>query len=346
MALSDENRSILESIVVRSENDPNNPEFPPDNPRFPATSLIRIYVPGFRDVSIKDESTNPTGTHKDRMAWEIVVTYRDILEAIDRGGRETLPRMSILSTGNAALAIQTMLRNYGLPDLSVLVDNSADPRVTGYLQEKGCRIFKADLSEKVLLSEGILELTDNTEGIDITAGRGFQAIGRYYDWFSYEVLNASPDYVIVPYGTGDLFGNVITISVNEVTADKYDPRFQGRVNILRKCNFIGAKTDNPDTKAHHLHAAHLPFEHVSREIIENYKSIGLCGSETGVYVTGEGHLDDALGIARQHNIRTGPSGMFGLNYLLENIGKLPRDAKYIIINTGFSGIDRILAEPI
>ena len=185
MPLSKEQRSILESIVVRSENDPANPEFPPDNPRFPATPLIRIDVPSFKDVSIKDEGRNPTGTHKYRMAWEIVVTYKDILEAIDRGEREALPGMSILSTGNAALAIQTMLRKYRLPDLSVLVDTSADSRVTSYLKEKGCKVFSADLTERVLMSEDILELTNNKQGMDITAGRGFHPLERYYDWLSY-----------------------------------------------------------------------------------------------------------------------------------------------------------------
>jgi hypothetical protein len=346
MPLSELERKIKDSIVVGSEDDPNNPEFPPDNPRFPATTIKRIYIPPFRDVSIKDESTNPTGTHKDRMAWEIVVTYKEILEAIDRGELETLPRMSILSTGNAALAIQTMLGKYGLPDLSVLVDNSTDPRVAGHLEENGCRVFSADLSERMQISEDILKLTDNTEGIDITAGRGFQAIGRFYDWFSYEVLNSSPDYVIVPYGTGDLFGNIITISVNEVTADKHDPRFQGRVDILRRCNFIGAKTDKRDTEARHLYADHLPFEHVGREVIERYKSRGLCGRETGIYSTREVHLDQALDIARRHGIKTGPSGIFGLNWLLENEDRLSKDAKYVVVNTGFSRIDSILTRPV
>jgi len=81
MPLSKEEEKILESIIVPSENDPNNPEFPPDNPKFPATPTYQIKVPGFENVWLKDESQNPTGTHKDRMAWEMVVTYRDFLLA-------------------------------------------------------------------------------------------------------------------------------------------------------------------------------------------------------------------------------------------------------------------------
>ena len=85
MGLSRREEKILKSIVIRSENDPKKPEFPPENPKFPATPTYRIKIPGFSNVWLKDESKNPTGTHKDRMAWEIVVTYRDFLCAKKRG---------------------------------------------------------------------------------------------------------------------------------------------------------------------------------------------------------------------------------------------------------------------
>ena len=81
MTFSKKEEQILESIIVASENNPNKPEFPADDPKFPATPTYKINVPGFSNVWLKDESHNPTGTHKDRMAWEIVVTYRDFLLA-------------------------------------------------------------------------------------------------------------------------------------------------------------------------------------------------------------------------------------------------------------------------
>ena len=79
MALKDRERKILYSIRVASENDPSKPEYPPDDPEFPATPTYKIKVPGFSNVWLKDESKNPTGTHKDRMAWEMVVSYKDFL---------------------------------------------------------------------------------------------------------------------------------------------------------------------------------------------------------------------------------------------------------------------------
>jgi len=115
MALTEKEEKILRSIVVASENDPNNPEYPPDDPKFPATPTYKIKVPGFSDVWLKDESKNLTGTHKDRMAWEMVVTYKEFLLSKKSGIINKLPVLSILSSGSAALAIQTQLKKYDLP---------------------------------------------------------------------------------------------------------------------------------------------------------------------------------------------------------------------------------------
>ncbi|MDP2669942.1 MAG: hypothetical protein Q8O99_02915 [bacterium] len=79
--LTSQETLILETITVASHNNPNKPEFPYTDPKFPATPTYQITVPGFSNVRLKDESHNPTGTHKDRMAWEIVVTYKDFLMA-------------------------------------------------------------------------------------------------------------------------------------------------------------------------------------------------------------------------------------------------------------------------
>ena len=65
MALTKKEEQIYKSIHVASHNDPLKPEFPADNPKFPATPTFEFNVPGMRNVWIKDESINPTGTHKD-----------------------------------------------------------------------------------------------------------------------------------------------------------------------------------------------------------------------------------------------------------------------------------------
>lgn len=121
--LTPHEQKILDSIVIHSENNPFKPEFPIDDPKFPATPTYKIEVPGFSNVWMKDESVNPTGTHKDRMAREIVVTYRDFLLSKKRGLLPgALPQASIISSGSAAYAIQSRLKKFNLPRIKVLVD--------------------------------------------------------------------------------------------------------------------------------------------------------------------------------------------------------------------------------
>ncbi|MBP9686964.1 MAG: pyridoxal-phosphate dependent enzyme, partial [Candidatus Doudnabacteria bacterium] len=139
---------------------------------------------------LKDESCNPTGTHKDRMAWEIVVTYRDFLLAKERGQvTGDLPHMSIISSGSAAVAIQSLLQKYRLPALKVLVDAGIEENVQNQLLQLGCEVYFTDLSQRPLESKEILELTDNRGGFDITSNEALDPSLRFYDWLAYEIIN-------------------------------------------------------------------------------------------------------------------------------------------------------------
>lgn len=336
MALSQKEKNILKSIVVPSENDPCNPEFPPNRPKFPATPTYQIKVPGFSNVWLKDESVNPTGTHKDRMAWEMVVTYKDILLAKGRGQfKGPLLQMSIISFGSAAIAIQRMLKKYNLPNLKVLIDRRfIPPPALKTLKKLGCEIYETDLSKKPLNWKDILLLTHNRIGFDITSNEALDPTTRFYDWMSYEIINNSPDYVFIPFGTGNLYENILNINKKEVSTKIHDPRFNGDVAMLRKCNFLGATTNNPYSKADKLYSPHLPFIHYDEQWIKLYRTAGLCGPESDVHLLKEEYLEEALGIAKSQKITCEPSGMAGLALMLQLRDKLPKDKKMLIINTG------------
>jgi hypothetical protein len=328
-------QKILRSIIVASENDPLRPEFPADNPKFPATLTYQIQVPGLSNVWLKDESQNPTGTHKDRMAWEIIVTYRDMLLARQRGQiTGPLPVMSIISSGSSAVAIQTQLRKYGLPDLKVLVDSQTDSSKIRALTKLGCHIYKTDLGARQLSWKEILKLTENENGFDITSSEALDPTTRFYDWLSYEIINNSPDYCFIPFGTGNLYENVLNINKREVSTQNHDPRFSGNVEILRRCNFFGVTTDNPGSKAEKLYSPHLPFVHYDEQWIRMYRSAGFCGSESNVFLLQESWLDKALALAKKQGIACEPSGIAGLALLLQMQDKLPKDKKMLVINTG------------
>lgn len=334
MALSSKEQKILDSIVVASENDPKRPEFPADDPKFPATPTYKIKVPGFSDVWLKDESHNPTGTHKDRMAWEIIVTYRDFLRAKKRGQvKGELPVMSIISSGSSAVAIQTQLNRYKLPALKVLVDVGISKHILDCLELLGCEIFKTDLSRKAFDWKDILALTNNPAGFDITSSEALDPTTRFYDWLSYEIINSSPDYCFIPFGTGNLYENVLNITKKEVCTVNHDPRFKGSVSILRNCNFIAATTNNPKSKAEKLYSPHLPFVHFDEQWIRLYRHAGYCGSLSNVNLLSERFLDEAMVIADKQGINAEPSGLAGLAMLLQMKDKIRKDKKILVVNT-------------
>lgn len=328
---------ILKSILIPSDNDPSKPEFPPEHPRFPATPTYRIAVPGFTNVWLKDESVNPTGTHKDRMAWEMVVTYKQFLNTKKRAAWiRKLPELSILSSGSAAFAIQYRLRKYGLPDLRVLMSRTSDPRTVSALQAIGCRVYLHSLAERILSWRDILKLTHNPFGFDVASNAAFDPTLRFYDWMSYEILAIRADAVFVPYGTGQLFENILNITKREASSSVHDPRFVSTPRQIIRCNFYGASTTNPKTQAEKLYAPFLPFAEYTEQWIRYYQYAGFCGKESGVYIFQERFLNQAVDLAQKLGISAEPSGIAGLALLLQWKNRLPRNKKYLIINTGNS----------
>ncbi len=342
MALSELEAEILQSIVVASENDPEKPEFPPGKPKFPATPTYQIKVPWFSNVWLKDESYNPTGTHKDRMAWEIVVTYRKYLQAKRRGKlKGDLPQMSIISSGTAAVAVQTMLRTYNLPNLKVLLDFNINQKIIAGLEKIGCEVYTADLSRAALSWGEILALTHNQDGVDITSDEALGPTTRFYDWLSYELINSSPDFCFIPFGSGQLFENIVNINAIEISATKHDPRFSGDVKVLRQCNFMGATTNFAHSKADKLYSHHLPFAHFNEQWIRNYRIAQSCGQESDVYVVKEPFLIEAMRLARAQKVKAEHSGIAGLALLLQMANQVPKNAKILIVNTGKTKLPRL-----
>lgn len=336
MSLTVKERKILRSIVVASENDPHHPEFPPDDPKFPATPTYRIHVPGFSNVWLKDESYNQTGTHKDRMAWEMVVTYRDFLLAKKRGQiKGPLPQMSIISSGSAALAIQTQLRKYHLPNLKVLADSNTSTFLIRIMKHTGCEVLLTDLGKNPLSWRSILDLTHNSHGFDITSSEALDPTTRFYDWLSYEVINNSSEWCFIPFGTGNLYENILNITKREVSTQHHDPRFRGRVNILRRCNFIGATTNDPKSKAaEKLYSPHLPFVHYDEQWIRLYRYAGYCGPRSNVHLIKEQCLDQAIKLAMAQGIEAEPSGLGGFAMFLQMQRQIPKKAKILVVSTG------------
>lgn len=323
----------VEDITIPSFNDPEKPEFPPKpffTPKFPASQTRRITVPGFTDVWLKDESTNPGGTHKARMAWEVLIKAK----------RYQIKEISLISSGSAAVAIQHFFNLFGATTiLKVLVDHRIKPEIKQALIGMGCKVYETDLAAKPLTGKEIKELTDNHTGIDITYREILDRYSdNYYDWLSYEILNESPSHCFIPFGTGDLFINVQIIAEREYNNRiyKHDPRFRGNMNVISKCNFYGATSHNANTRLDKLFSYYLPslkdYQDYLNSLIENAR----IGTSSGILDVEEEFIDEALQIAKSQGIACEPSGIAGLALLLQLRNDIPHDEKILIVNTGLT----------
>ena len=314
---------------------PLQAEFPPKNPAFPATPTIPIHVPGFENVWLKDESQNPTGTHKDRLAWEIILYYNPIIKqhySSPNNLISTMPQPSLITSGCAGIAIQQMFNSYApFLRLRALVDKRMDERLLKGLQKVGCKVYKTDLSLGRFSSQDILRKTQNESGVDLTFNQGVEAIkNTFYDWLSYEILNQNPKYCFIPYGSGHLYRNILhTLKKETQKAPKRTRRFMGNINRLQHCHFIGATTTNRESVLDKLYSPFPTFEEYNHEL-KDWSAKGVCGAKSRIHELKEEFVLEALRIADANRVRCEPSGIAGLALLLQMKDRIPKDEKILI----------------
>ena len=285
--------------------------------------LYKIEIPFFSQVFVKDESENPTGTHKDRMAYEVIKVYRNFLLTKKKNGlTNNLPNMSLLSSGAAAIAIQTALRQYNLPNLKVLLDEKTDSQILNYLKILGCDTYSYRFTEKKLSGEEILHLTNNDEGIDITSCKAFQPSKDFYRSLVEEISDLDFDYIFMPFGSGNLYETFINTSK------------ESNIVWLKKCNFMGGEIGNPLSIANQLYSPFRPFTDYSRQWMKMFQLQGYCGVESNVYQVKENYLLEAIHLFELNKVSASPEGCVGLALLIQLKDKIPKDKKILIINTG------------
>jgi pyridoxal-phosphate dependent enzyme len=335
---------ILAAIGARTANKVDLPEFPPFNRRFPATNTKRLNIGG-REILLKDESELPTGTHKARRAWEKIVGYKPIIRAeLANGGPMWLPAYSIISSGSDAAALQFFLRQFGLPDLRVVMDQArAKEDVLSLLEQLGAQVFPVDLEEHELTSEDVLGLTKNAEGVDATSWDITTADrNTYYDWLAYEILNLAPKHIFVPVGTGELFSNLAFVVHRHLCERAWDERLNAPIEQV---NIYGATTENPNSKMVMLYAKWRPVLRKLRETLQDFKRAGALGEASGVFAIDDELAERALlQIQRQAlppetramygAIRSDVSGIAGLALYLQRAHEIPEGETVVVVNTG------------
>lgn len=340
-------RNLLRTIPVPPEDDhPDRPEFPPHSPRFPATPCISLQHSSGQ-VIVKDESWNPTGNHKDRWAWEKLLQYRDTLEQHleahrDRKSALTVPRLSMISGGSAAYALQTLLRLYGLPALRVLMDRKrTETTIVRKLQAIGALVTLDDLDAQLISDKEVRNRTNNSDGKDITT-RSIDAAQRekFYDWLVCEILLAEPTHIFVPFGTGELFTNIILFLEEQATAHTIDQRLADvDPNRLTGIHVLGATAATANTLMKKLYAAYRPTSDELVAKLHDLKVGGILGTHSAIVPIEDRVARKGIRLAEQNKINTELSGIAGLGLFLDMVEKselvLSEGDKVLIVNTGW-----------
>jgi threonine synthase len=333
-----------QGIPLFSENDPENPEWQP-------TPTQTIEYQG-RKILIKDESANPTGTMKDRPAWEMACLYRDLARMCllkgltEREIRElTIPSLSILSSGNAGLALADLFKKFDLPPPRILVGNNTHEAIINELEKLYANIYLIDLN-KPLSANDILEATNNTNGKDITSDQTIEPQVVFYDWLVHEVFNEidhNPDksnHIYMPYGSGRLFESFLYWQVQSIK--RYiqnippDPRLKINPLKLLQTSLHGAEPSGQNSSADKLTANYKPFLLFQREEAERCIPFQQTGKQTSVEDFDECRIKKANELMKKYNIKSEDSGSAGLALAIEHIEeeKISDNDQIIIINTG------------
>lgn len=337
-------KRFVRIIPGKSHPDPENPEFPLNAPRSPATPAIHLnerITPNSAEeftLIFKDESLNPSGSHKDRWALEMLFDYREKIKNLLREHEAAatksdfieVPSLSIISSGGAAFALQSLLSLYNLPPLHVVMHESPRMRraaeklkLIGAVVEH-VPLFGKGKRDKYYKSESdVLSITGNVRGWDITTrGESEPYEKAFYDWLICEILNEHPDFIFVPFGTGDLYGSILWVLNDANSPDTgIDARLQGiEPDLLKGINVLGATTENPNSSMDKLYSAFQPTKEALRKLTADMCKSGILGEHSGVYELSERAASEARKWFEDHEDLIGraePSGSAGLGLFRE-----------------------------
>lgn len=154
---------------------------------------------GFDNLYVKDESKNPTGSHKDRMCALIV----------SKALADKAPGITVSSTGNQGMAAAAYASAAGLPCIIFTTPNVSDTMKTA-MQIYGAKLFVLPTMEDRSI---LMERCVKDYGFVPASGLASPPIGSScygvdgYKSISFEVFeqmnNSVPDWMVVPISYGD-----------------------------------------------------------------------------------------------------------------------------------------------
>jgi threonine synthase len=338
-----------------AEEIPWYPENDPEHKEWIETPVLRLDLSeyGYGKVLVKDESVNPTGTIKDRPAWEITALYRDFARLIymryisgDLSRRDieamVVPRFSIITSGNEGRALADMFKRFGLPPVKLMVGAGASESQVGCFMDLEADVYLVDLDSQVLSAGDIRVLTNNVSGIDLTSVRAFYPEIVFYDWHVFEVLNEVPKNIFIPFGAGKLGSCYLYWQKNIVhggiMGEVRDPRLKVHVDFrdVMRMNVMCAEPESYPSVADKLSAPFKPFRIFSDSDFDALTKLGFTGGKSGIYGVSEEYLARAFDVLRREGVSCEPSATAGLALYMQQYdeGMLDRIGTSLIVNTG------------
>ncbi|MFA4874223.1 MAG: pyridoxal-phosphate dependent enzyme [bacterium] len=345
-----------DGIPAYAEADPHAPEWK-------ATPVIPLDLTadGYGEVYIKNEAdrlSNPTGTIKDRAAWELATLCRDYARALylkRRAGiltrhdleRMPIPRLSLITEGNEGAAVAVRFAMYNLPPPKILVGRAINPGILDALLRLRADVYVTNLSRK-LTPKLIKKICNNENGIDLTSTRTIEPQAVFYDWHVHEVLNEAPDEVYVPFGSGRLMENYlywIERTLRNESEHRRDPRLTASVTSVISTHVFGAEPESYPSCAVKLAARCKPFRIFTDEDIDSFVKLAFVGNETGKYRVSDPLIEAAYALLTSHGIDAEKSAAAGLALYMQRFdakrkqGLDPRRNKAMIVDTGMGLVE-------
>lgn len=346
------NRKLIEqwaAMPVFRHDDPSRPEWPP-------TPVRKLQIEGYGNVWIKDESdkkSNPTGTMKDRAAWEMAVLYRDMAMAYydelifnklteNELNAIPIPRLTFITAGNEGIAVAARFAEHNLPPPKLIIGIATDPHIAQALYATRADIYPVDLSSHSLTEQEVLQLSENDQGSNAESPFTFEPASIFYDWHVHESFNEEPDGIFVPKGSGRLSENYIHWqgrTIDNQSAGTPDPRLKADWKKVRDMSIIAVETAYPNTKAKILYAKFKPFLFFQdRDIASrvDFRRTGRLTQTLRLTAEQESLIEEAMKVYGQAGISSSyesAAAMAGYLGMLKT-GKIDPEKKFLVINSG------------
>ena len=174
--------------------------------------------------------------------------------------------------------------------------------------------------------------------IDLTFGEEIPELkNKFYDWLSFEILNQSPDIIITPFGSGNLFSGIIEIMQREIALAENNKqpskRFFGNADKLNKTTLIGVTTYAKKSKFDKLYSP-IQFHPEKSLDLDKWKKDKIIDEKSKIVEVNDHKLEEALNIAEEYKLNTEPSGIAALAWFLDNHEDIDPSKKILIVNTG------------